>query len=187
MAEPMQAGRSDRTKGQMPAFLMTKAGRVVIAIVCALVVLAVVIGTYFTARIASDADLKAANLRVVQVQNDNQKLIAENTDLLGTIADLQLRIKAAQAKLALIMPTENTYNINPNQAVMVGNGRLSVGLVGSPTNEGVNLNINGKQQLVPVGVVITSVLDPSTTCQVAVQSFDMFKAVVIATCSAKTP
>jgi hypothetical protein len=166
---------------------MTTAGRVITGIVCALVILAFVIGTYFTARIAGDTDLKAANLRVVQVQNDNQKLIAENTDLLGTIADLQLRIKAAQAKLAQIMPTDNTYNINPNQAVMVGNGRLAVGLVGSPTNEGVNLNINGKQQLVPAGMTITSVLDPSTTCQVGVQSFDMFRAVVTANCSAKTP
>src|SRR5258708_13496809 len=104
----MQAGRSDRTKGQMPPFLMTKAGRIAVTIVCALIILAVVIGTYFTARIASDADLKAANLRVVQVQNDNQKLIAENTDLLGTIADLQLRIKPPQANLPLILPPTNT-------------------------------------------------------------------------------
>jgi cell division protein FtsB len=187
VAEPMQAGRSDRTNAQLPPFLLTTAGRVVTATVCALVILAVVIGTYFTARIAGDTDLKAANLRVVQVQNDNQKLITENTDLLGTIADLQLQIRAAQAKLAVIMPTENTYNISPNQALVVANGRLTVGLVGSPANDSINLNINGKAQSVAAGVTITSALDPSTTCQVAVQSFDMFKAVITATCSAKKP
>jgi hypothetical protein len=87
----------------------------------------------------------------------------------------------------VILPTENTYNINPNQSLVVANGRLTVGLVGSPTNDSVNLNINGKTQSAPVGAVITSVLDPSTTCQVGVQSFDMFKAVLTATCAAAKP
>lgn len=187
MAEPMQAGRSDRTNPQLPLFLTTTAGLVVFAVVCALVVLAVAIGSYFTARIAGDTELKSANLKIVQLESDNQKLVADNADRLGSIADLQLQIKNAQSKLAVIMPTENTYNISPNQALVVANGRLTVGLVGSPTNDSVNLNINGKTQSAPVGAVITSVLDPSTTCQVGVQSFDVFKAVLTATCAAAKP
>jgi hypothetical protein len=187
VTETMEAGRSDRTNTQLLRFFMTSAGRTIALVVCALVILVVAIASYFAARAASDTELKAANLRILQVQNENQKLIADNTDQLGTIADLQLQIKNAQSKLGVILPTENTYNINPNQSLVVANGRLTVGLVGSPTNDSVNLNINGKTQSAPVGAVITSVLDPSTTCQVGVQSFDMFKAVLTATCAAAKP
>ena len=166
---------------------MTSAGRLLGVVVCALLILAAAIGSYFVARVASDNELKAANLRILQVQNENQKLVADNTNQLGTIADLQLQIKAAQAKLATIVPTENTYNIGPNQALVVANGRLTIGLVGSPSNDSINLNINGKPQSAAVGAIITSVLNPSTTCQIGVQSFDMFKAVLTATCAAAKP
>jgi hypothetical protein len=89
--------------------------------------------------------------------------------------------------LAAIMPTENTYNINPNQSLIVAGGRLTIGLIGSPTNEGVNININGKPQMAAVGASINTVLDSSMTCQVGVQSFDMFKAVLTATCASVKP
>jgi hypothetical protein len=187
VAETMQAGRPNRTNPQMPRFFMTFGGRIVGVIVCVLAILVVAIGAYFVARVAGDAELKAANLRIVQLESDNQKLLADNTNRLGTIADLQLQVKNVQAKLAVIIPTENTYNINPNQALVVANGRLTVGLVGSPNNDNVNLNINGKPQTAAVGAIITSVLDASTTCQIGVQSFDMFRAVISATCGATKP
>lgn len=183
MTETMEAGRSDRTIPQLPRFLMTSVGRFVAVVVCAFLILAIVIGSYFAARVASDNDLKAANLKIVQVQGENQKLVADNTNLMGTIADLQIQIKNAKAKLAVILPTENTYIINPNQSLIVAGGRLTIGLIGSPTNDSVNININGKPQSAAVGAVISSVLDASTTCQVGVQSFDMFKAVLTATCA----
>src|SRR5471032_1429299 len=104
----MEAGRSDRTNTQLLRFFMTSAGRTIALVVCALVILVVAIASYFAARAASDTELKAANLRILQVQNENQKLIADNTDQLGTIADLQLQIKNAQSKLGVILPTENT-------------------------------------------------------------------------------
>jgi cell division protein FtsB len=187
VTETMEAGRSDRTNPQLPSFLMTSAGRRLGVVVCALLILAAAIGSYFAARVASDNELKAANLRILQVQNENQKLVADNTNQLGTIADLQIQIKNAQTKLAVILPTENTYNINPNQSLIVAGGRLTIGLIGSPTNESVNININGKPQTAAVGAVINSVLDASTTCQVGVQSFDMFKAVLTATCASAKP
>jgi cell division protein FtsB len=183
----MKAGRSNGTNPPIYYFMMTSAGRVISGIFCIVLLLAVMIGSYFYARFSGDAELKAANLRIVQVQNDNQKLIAENTDLLGTIADLQIQVKNAQAKLAVIMPTENTYNIIPNQSLIVANGRFTVGLIGPPSNDSVNLNINGKSQTASVGTVISTVLDPATTCLVGVQSFDMFKAVLTASCAAPKP
>ena len=82
------------------------------------------------------------------------------------------------------MPSANTYNISPNQSLIVADGHLTIGLIGSPGNESVTLAINGKQQTVSAGQVITVAPDPSTNCQVQVQSFDMFKAVLTASCAA---
>ena len=58
------------------------------------------------------------------------------------------------------MPSKNTYQIVPNQSLIVADGHLTVGLVGSPTNQDVNININGKQQSVASGDVIE--VAPST-------------------------
>jgi hypothetical protein len=84
-----------------------------------------------------------------------------------------------------LVPSENTYNIKANQSLIVGGGRLTVGLVGAPTNDSVTLNINGKRQQLGTGDVISVAADNQTNCQVRVQSFDMFKAVITATCGAR--
>ena len=75
----------------------------------------------------------------------------------------------------------------PINRLIVAGGHLTIGLIGSPTNQGIIININGKQQLVVSGDIIRVAPDPSTSCQVAVQSFDMFKAVVTASCAAAKP
>ncbi len=64
---------------------------------------------------------------------------------------------------------------------------MTVGLMGSPTNQSVTLNVSGKQHVAVAGDVITVALEESTTCQVTVQSFDPFKAILQATCSGKAP
>jgi cell division protein FtsB len=187
VSKTMEAGRSAGTSPQLSRSAMTPAGRFLAVVACAVLILGAAIGSYFLARAADESEIKAANNRIVQLQNENQKLSADNTNHLATIADLQTQIKNVQAKLDAIMPSENTYNISPNQSLIVADGRLTIGLIGSPTNESVNLNINSKQQSVAAGTVINSVLDPSTTCRVGVQSFDMFKAVLIASCAAAKP
>ena len=82
------------------------------------------------------------------------------------------------------MPSLNVYDINPNQSLIVADGRLTIGLIGSPGNDDINLNVNGKQQKVAAGDVIRLSPDASTACQVQIQSFDMFKAVFVASCAA---
>jgi hypothetical protein len=59
------------------------------------------------------------------------------------------------------------------------------GLIGSPANEGVNVNINGTHRLAAAGDVTVVPVDETTTCRVTIQSFDMFKALLHATCAAK--
>jgi hypothetical protein len=57
-------------------------------------------------------------------------------------------------------------------------------MVGPPANDSVLLNINGKSQAVAAGQTLTITPDPATRCLVNLQSFDVFKAVVVATCAA---
>jgi hypothetical protein len=45
------------------------------------------------------------------------------------------------------------------------------------------LNVNGKQQPLAAGQTINVAPDPATQCQLSVQSFDVFKATLVATCS----
>jgi hypothetical protein len=178
----MEAGRSVRTSLQL-----SPAGWFLGVIACAVLILGSAIGSYFFTRAAKENEIISANIRIVTLQTEIQKHAAENKDQSAMIADLQSQLKNVQAKLAAIMPSENTYNVSPNQSIIVGGGRLTIGLIGSPANERVNININGKPQSVTVGTVINTVLDPSTTCLVGVQSFDMFKAVLTASCTAVKP
>jgi hypothetical protein len=187
VTETMEAGRSGRTSPQPSRFLVTTAGRLLGVVAGVVLIVGTAIGSYFLARAAGDSEIRASNIRIVELQSENQKLNADNTNKLVAIADLQSQLKSVQAKLAVIMPSENTYNISPNQSMIVAGGRLTIGLIGSPTNESVNININGKQQSAVAGAIFNSVLDPSTTCEVGVQSFDMFKAVLTASCAAAKP
>ena len=132
-------------------------------------------------------DMADAKRQVLQLQSENQRLkrqiVQENSNLIA----VQAKLKSVQEALDAVMPSENTYVISPNQSLIIAGGRLSVGLIGSPTNESVTMNINGKQQLASTGDVVNVALNPSTTCRVRVESFDMFKATVTASCEAGRP
>ena len=58
-----------------------------------------------------------------------------------------------------------------------------VGMVGAPGNDAVMLNVNGKQQTLAAGQTINVAPDPATQCQLSVQSFDLFRATLVAACS----
>jgi uncharacterized protein YlxW (UPF0749 family) len=178
----MEEGRAVRTSLQL-----LQAGWFLDIVVCVVLILGSAIVTFVLTRAANENEINAANLRIVTLQNETQRLTGENKNQAVKMADLQTQIKNVQAKLDAITPSENTYNLTPNQSIIVGDGRLTLGLIGSPTNEGVNINVNGRPQSVAAGTVINSVLDPLTACQVRVQSFDMFKVVVTASCAPVKP
>jgi hypothetical protein len=144
-------------------------------------------GGYFFGLDLASRDLVAAKELIQQLQPENQKLKRDAINQNAKFGALEVKLASVQAALDVVMPSENTYNINPNQSMTVADGRLVIGLIGSPTNESVNININGKQRSAATGDVINVALDPLTTCQVTVQSFDMFKAVVTAKCTAAKP
>ena len=182
-----QGTQSGRTSARWSRFLATRAGRLLSIVACAIIIVVVAFGSYLLGRSVGDTALKAANRTLDFAQNEYDKLAADNNRQLATVADLRVQLTKAKAALNAIMPSENTFNIDPNESRIVADGHLTIGLVGSPTNEGVNININGKLQLAAAGDLIHVALDPSTNCQVRVQSFDMFRVVLTASCAAAKP
>jgi len=187
VADRTGSGRSE-PKGQgLYAASMTRKGLSLLVVVFVALTLGGVIGGYLIGLKLAQNELASAKLQVDKMQPENQKLKRQTSEQNAQYAVLQAKLASAEAALKAIMPAENTYNINPNQSIMVAAGRLTVGMVGSPSNDSVNLNINGKQQTVATGDVVKIGLDAATACRVEVLSFDMFKALVSASCAAAKP
>lgn len=175
---------SDSTKaaGSGPRRRLVGNSTFVIAVVCVIAVLAALIGGHLYGRWLSARDLGGRDNAIQQLVAQNQKTKRQLDGMSAKVTELQVKLDRLQASLNEIMPSANTYNISPNQSLVVGDGHLTVGLVGSPGNEGVTLNINGKAQTVAAGQLVEVSPDSSTACNVQVQSFDMFKAVLVASC-----
>ena len=121
---------------------------------------------------------------VLQSRSETRDLRVQLADQTAQRTALQAKLDSVQAALDSIVPSQNTYSFSPNQSMILADGRLTVGLIGPPTNERVNLNINGKQHSAAAGDVIRFTLDTSTECRVQVQRFDMFRATLTASCAA---
>jgi cell division protein FtsB len=117
---------------------------------------------------------------IAKLQNENQALTATNTAQATQIATLQGQLKTVQGQLDDIFRADRMLQLDPNQSVFVSSGRFPVSLIGPPSNEKVNVNINGKPQSASVGDTFS--VDLSTTCRVQVMSFDLFRAVFSTTC-----
>lgn len=183
-ARPTSARFETRISRGLAAFIGSRIGIVVIGV---LLIAGVGIGGHMYGRQLARGDTQERDAAIIQLRTDVQKLDGQITDQNGKLAALQTKLTGVQATLEAIMPSANTYTIQPNQSVITADGRLTLGLVGPPANEGVTININGKQQLVAAGDVVHLAPDSSTSCQVEVQSFDMFKAIVTASCTAAKP
>jgi hypothetical protein len=147
-------------------------------------ILFIMVGGYFWGRQFNAHDIAQRDAAILQLQSDGQRLAADIADQNATLTSLRAELATTRATLDAITPSLNVYNINPNQSLIIADGRLTIGMIGSPGNEGINLNVNGKQQKVAAGNLIRVSPDPSTACQVQIQSFDMFKAVLVASCAA---
>jgi hypothetical protein len=163
--------------------LMTGGGRVRLAVVSGLFVLAVaIVGRVYGQHLAY-RDMLARDSAIQQLEAERQKLEVERANGNSQVATLEAKLSNVQATLSEIVPSKDTYNISPNQSLIVAGGHLTIGLVGSPSSDGITININGKQQEAAVGDVIHVAVDSSTSCTIGVQSFDLFKAIVTASCA----
>jgi hypothetical protein len=158
-----------------------RATAILIAII---IIVGILIGGHLYGRYLSSIDLADREAQIEQLRAESQKQKRDIDSKSLQLTALQDKLTKTQAALNAIMPSAHTYNINPNQTLILGDGHLTVGLVGPPANDSVVLNINGKSQTVAAGQTLNITADPATQCQINVQSFDVFKAVVVATCAA---
>ncbi len=181
-----QTGRaSDSDLSSRAAWrLLTRRRRVYILLIETLLILGVALIGHITGRELARRQIVQREQTIQQLREERQQASAELNARADRILTLQTRLNHVQSALDEIVPSENIYVMRPNQSLVVAGGRVTVGLVGSPGIQGVNINVNGTQQLVNAGDVIQVKLDETRQCNVTVQSFDMFKAVVHATCAA---
>ena len=153
-------------------------------LVAIIIIVGIVIGGHLYGRYLSSIDVADRVAQIEQLRAESQKQKRDIDGKSAQLTTLQDKLTKTQAALDAIMPSANTYNINPNQTLILGDGHLLVGLVGPPANDSVLLNINGKTQSVAAGQTLSVAPDPATKCQINLQSFDVFRAVVVATCAA---
>lgn len=165
--------------------LLTRRRRSYILLIETALIIAVALIGHMTGREMGRRHLLQRDQTIQQLREERQQVSAELNKRGDRITELQNRLNHVQSVLDEIVPSENIYVIRPNQSLFVAGGRVIVGLISSPTNEGVNININGKQRLMVAGDVTPVAFDETTACQVTVQSFDMFKAILHATCTTK--
>jgi hypothetical protein len=163
--------------------LTTRGGRLGLLLTAASVIGAVAIGGRIYGQHLAHQDMLERDRALHQLETESQKLERQSADQADVVASLQARLTQVQEKLDKVMPSKDTYRIDPNKSVVAGGGYLTLGLVGLPRSDGVTININGKQYTVAAGDVIHVTTDASAPCKVVVQSFDMFNATVTASCS----
>lgn len=177
----MQSGRGPRSSRWR---MFTPEQRGITIVVIIIIILGILIGGHLYGRYLSSIDVADREAQLEQLRAESQKQKRDIDSKSQQLTTLQNKLNKTQAALDAIMPSANTYNVNPNQTLILGDGHLTVGLVGSPGNDSVLLNINGKTQPVAAGQSLSIAPDPTTKCQITLQSFDVFKAVVVATCAA---
>ena len=181
MLERTESGRNPNGWWWRP-FAAEHRGTTILVII--IIIVGIVIGGHLYGRYLSSIDVAERQAQLEQLRAESQKQKRDIDSKSQQLTTLQNKLTKTQAALDAIMPSEHTYNINPNQTLILGDGHLTVGLVGPPGNDSVLLNINGKSQNVGAGQTLNINPDPATQCKINVQSFDVFQVVVVATCAA---
>src|SRR5262249_32284859 len=83
-------------------------------------------------------DIAGARQLIQQLRTDNQKLKTQIADLNATQVALQNRLSTFEAALDEIIPSKNTYNIKPNQSMIVAAGRFTGGAFWGPPHANIN-------------------------------------------------
>jgi hypothetical protein len=163
---------------------MTRRGRVFLITVSVAIVAAVAIFGRLYGQHLAYAAMQDRDTAIRQLEVERQQLELEKSGQLAHMTTMHTDAQRLQAKLDAVTPSANRYIIDPNQSLVLADGHLTVGLIGSPRDDAIDININGKRYSAVVGDVIHITADTSTACDVKIQSFDMFKAQFTASCDA---
>lgn len=139
-------------------------------------VLAIALVSFILGVNTGDREVQGSQKTIQKLQNSNQALTADNKNLQAKLIELQANLTSTQAKLNATMPSPNIYEINPNQSRIVPYGHLTIGLVGTPSNDKVDLNVNGKQYSAAAGGIINVPIEQSVTCRLEIMSFEVLKS-----------
>ena len=150
-----------------------------------LIILAVGIAGFAIGLNMARRDVAAGKQLIQQLQTEGQNLKQQAVALTASNALLEAKLASVQTDMNSMKPAKNTYVLEPNHSIVVGNGHLILGLIGSPENDSININVNGERHSAVPGDIINVAPDPSTACRIVVQLFDMFGARVTATCQVK--
>ncbi len=178
---------TDTTGSPSPVTRRTTVSRGTIVVLASVLLLVIsLLSGYFYGRELAKNPLDNANKLIQELQPENRRLQALVNDQATHIATLEARLKRIETAMHEMSPTENTYRVGANESIAAAGGRLTLGLIGSPTIRNIVININGKEHTAVSGDIFNVSLDASTACQVKVLSFDMFSTMLLATCKEKT-
>src|SRR5580698_10456986 len=93
-------------------------------------ILFIMVSGYFWGRQFNSRDIQQRDAAIQQMQSDGQRLAADIADQNANLTALRAELTSTKASLDAIMPSQNTYNINPNQSLLAADGRLTIGMVG---------------------------------------------------------
>jgi len=165
----------------------TRRSLYVVIAVCLILMIGIIVGGHLYGRYLAWLEDRGCENAVEQMRAESQQQKRKIDEQSAQLTNMQAKLNGIAAELEAIRPAANAYNISPNQSLIVGDGRLTIGMIGAPGNDSITLSINGKQQAISAGQVVNVTPDPSANCQVALQSFDMFKAVLTASCAGAKP
>jgi hypothetical protein len=161
---------------------MTAKGRALLLGASLAVIAAIAVFGHLYGRHLAYYDIQERDDAIRQLVLKRQRLELEKSNRSANMQAVNNAWDRLQAQLDAIVPSKNRYNINPNQSLVLADGHLTIGMVGSPRLDGIEINVNGNHHLAAVGDVI-NVTSGLTTCDVRIQSFDMFQAQVVASCA----
>jgi hypothetical protein len=186
VAEMMTTDRSAATSPQ-PSYLKTTQRRWLPITGRTVLILAVVIGSYTLGRHWRAQDIADYNSKIMTLQKDNDSLTKTSSDQRRQIDSLTSQLKSAQVQLDEIFRPTRKLEIKANESKRISVDQLIIGLIGTPRNENVDMNVNGRKYTAAAGNVTNVQL--STNCRIEVMSFDVLtsSAVINTTCTTVKP
>jgi hypothetical protein len=174
--------RASEARGRR-GLAVTANNQLVVAVAFVIMCLGILIGGHLYGRYLGSFNSPGVDDTIIELRIRSQFEKSQADSQAAELTTMEARLKSTQGALDPIMPSPGTYTIKPNQTLIVGDGHLTVGMVGAPGNDAIMLNVNGMQQPLAAGQTINVAPDPATQCQLSVQSFNVFKATLVAACS----
>ena len=87
-------------------------------------ILFIMVSGYFWGRQFNARDIAQRDAAIQQLQSDGQRLAADIADQNANLTALRAELTSTKAALDAILPSDNFYSVNPNQALIVKKARI---------------------------------------------------------------